>query len=408
MKEKLFKGQEKEFLIGISITLALLQLGLLLVMPFLAVFGEGLEGNTPGLVGFSIGVFGLTMAFLQIPYGNWSDKYGRKRMIIIGLAVNAIGLLIGFFAHNIWMLIIARGVQGAGAIGTVLFAWIGDRIEPERRSRAMAYPGIFVGMASILSFIVGPLLHKVMSLNNVFLGIFVLIIGVIIFIQIVLPAHIPAKHTGIKRKDVIAVFKQKKVWGYLTAGMMMNYALTSFFFLIPVHLDIIRKTDMNWLVFVPTTLTALAFLRVSSIMADKGKLTTVLVSGFSLFLASMLVLYLLPVTLYTLIFSAFFFMAGFMSLNTTLPAAVTLLTGNAIRGTVTGVYSTFVNIGSFIGSTLTGVLFGIGKNIPILVEGGLLIIVIGVLAGGKRLKAQGSGLKLRHKARGSSINRPRF
>jgi MFS family permease len=122
----------------------------------------------------------------------------------------------------------------------------------------------------------------------------------------------------------------------------------------------------------------------------------------------MLVLYLLPVTLYTLIFSAFFFMAGFMSLNTTLPAAVTLLTGNAIRGTVTGVYSTFVNIGSFIGSTLTGVLFGIGKNIPILVEGGLLIIVIGVLAGGKRLKAQGSGLKLRHKARGSSINRPRF
>jgi hypothetical protein len=54
---------------------------------------------------------------------------------------------------------------------------------------------------------------------------------------------------------------------------------------------------------------------------------------------------------------------------------------------VTGVYSTFVNIGSFIGSTLTGVLFGIGKNIPILVEGGLLIIVIGVLATSSRLKA---------------------
>ena len=75
MKEKLFKGQEKEFLIGISITLALLQLGLLLVMPFLAVFGEGLEGNTPGLVGFSIGVFGLTMAFLQIPYGSQIQRH---------------------------------------------------------------------------------------------------------------------------------------------------------------------------------------------------------------------------------------------------------------------------------------------------------------------------------------------
>jgi MFS family permease len=379
-KQGLFGGEEKRFLLGISVTLALLQLGLLLVMPFLAVFGEGLQGNTPGLVGFSIGVFGLTMAFLQIPYGNWSDKYGRKRMIMIGLMVNAIGLLIGFFAHNIWMLIIARAVQGAGAIGTVLFAWIGDKIDAGRRSRAMAYPGIFVGMASIFSFILGPLLHRFMTVNQVFLAIFILIITVIIFIQIVLPAHVPASRTGINRSDFRNVFRQRKVWGYLGAGMMMNYVLTSFFFLIPVHLEMLGRTNLNWLVFVPTTLTALAFLRLSSIMADRGRLTTVLVAGFSMLLGSMMVLLLFDITLITLIFSAFFFMAGFMSLNTTLPAAVTLLTGSAMRGTVTGVYSTFTNIGSFIGSTLTGVLFGIAQDLPVYVEGGLLAGVIVVIA----------------------------
>ncbi|MFA5816575.1 MAG: MFS transporter [Bacteroidales bacterium] len=384
LKANLFKGPEKEFLLGISVTLALMQLGLLLVMPFLAVFGEGLEGNTPGLVGFSIGVFGLTQAFLQIPYGNWSDRYGRKKMIIIGLSINAFGLIIGFLAHDIWMLILARAIQGAGAIGTVLFAWIGDRIEPERRSRAMAYPGIFVGVASILSFIVGPVLHRFMTVNVVFLAILVLVIGLIIYIQITLPAHVPKNRSGIKRKDIIAVFKQRKVWGYLMAGVMMNYVLTSFFFLIPVHLDLLHKTNLNWLIFVPTTLTALAFLRMSSIMADKGKLTTVLVSGFSLLLASMTVLLLFNINLITLIISAFFFMAGFMSLNTTLPAAVTLLTGSEIRGTVTGVYGTFQNVGSFVGSTLTGVLFGIGHNIPVLVEGGLLVLVITVLTNSKR------------------------
>lgn len=384
MKAKLFGGPEKEFLLGISFTLAITQLGLLLVMPFLAVFGEGLDGNTPGLVGFSIGVFGLTQAFLQIPYGNWSDKFGRKKMIVIGLSINAFGLIIGFFAHNIWMLIIARAIQGAGAIGTVLFAWIGDRIEPERRSRAMAYPGIFVGIASILSFIVGPILHRFMTVNDVFLAILILVIGLIIYIQITLPAHIPQNRSVVKRKDILAVFKQRKVWGYLIAGMMMNYVLTSFFFLIPVHLDILGKTNLNWLVFVPTTITALAFLRMSSIMADRGKLTTVLVSGFSLLLTSMAVLFVFDITLINLIISAFFFMAGFMSLNTTLPAAVTLLTGSEIRGTITGVYSTFQNIGSFIGSTLTGILFGIGHNIPVLVEGGLLILVISVLSMTKR------------------------
>lgn len=380
MKAKLFGGQEKEFLLGVSITLALMQLGLLLVMPFLAVFGEGLDGNTPGLVGFSIGAFGLTQAVLQIPYGNWSDRYGRKQMILIGLSINAIGLIIGFLAHNIWMLILARAVQGAGAIGTVLFAWIGDRIEPQRRSRAMAYPGIFVGVASILSFIVGPILHRFMSLNYVFLSILILITGLIIYIRITFPAHMPQNRSGIKRKDILSVFKQRKVWGYLMAGTMMNYVLTSFFFLIPVHLDLMHKTELNWLIFVPATLTALAFLRMSSIMADRGRLTTVLVSGFSLLLCSMAVLLLFDITFISLISSAFFFMAGFMSLNTTLPAAVTLLTGSEIRGTVTGVYSTFQNIGSFIGSTLTGVLFGVGKNIPVIVEGSLLIVVIGVLS----------------------------
>ncbi|MFA6128634.1 MAG: MFS transporter [Bacteroidales bacterium] len=384
MKTALFKGVERDFLLGVSVTLALMQLGLLLVMPFLAVFGEGLDGNTPGLVGFSIGVFGLSQAFLQIPYGNWSDRYGRKKMILIGLSINAFGLLIGFLAHDIWMLIIARAIQGAGAIGTVLFAWIGDRIEPERRSRAMAYPGIFVGIASITSFIIGPVLHRFMSVNNLFLAIFVLVIGVIIYIKITLPAHIPAKRTEIRRKDILAVFKQRKVWGYLLAGTMMNYVLTSFFFLIPVHLDILDKTNLNWLVFVPTTLTALAFLRISSIMADKGRLKTVLVSGFVLLLASLIMLFAFKINLISLIISAFFFMAGFMSLNTTLPAAVTLLTGNEIRGTVTGVYSTFQNIGSFVGSTLTGVLFGIGHQIPVVVEGGLLVAVILVLGTGRR------------------------
>jgi MFS family permease len=380
VNQKLFQGPEKEFLIGISITLALMQLGLLLVMPFLAVFGNSLKGSTPGLVGFSIGVFGLTHACLQIPYGNWSDKYGRKKMILIGLSINAFGLIIGFLAHNIWILIIARAIQGAGAIATVLFAWVGDRIDPERRSRAMAYPGIFIGIASILSFMVGPVLHQFMTVNQVFLAIFILVIIQIVYIQIVLPAHVPKKRTGIKKTDILAVFKQRKVWGYLMAGVMMNYILTSFFFLIPVHLDLMGKTNQNWLVFVPTTLTALAFLRMSSIMADRGKLSTVLVAGFSLLLVSMTVLLLFTITLTTLIISAFFFMAGFLSLNTTLPAAVTLLTGSEIRGTVTGVYTTFQNIGSFVGSTLTGFLFGIRHSFPVLVEVGLLILVITFLA----------------------------
>ena len=74
----LFNRRERKLLFGLSITLALRQLGMLLVLPFLSVFGESLSHSTSLLVGISLGIFGLSQGLLQIPFGILSDKFGRK------------------------------------------------------------------------------------------------------------------------------------------------------------------------------------------------------------------------------------------------------------------------------------------------------------------------------------------
>ena len=63
-------------------------LGMFVILPVFAIYAEGLPGGDDlTLVGIAIGIYGLTQAILQIPFGWWSDRYGRKPVIYWGLAV---------------------------------------------------------------------------------------------------------------------------------------------------------------------------------------------------------------------------------------------------------------------------------------------------------------------------------
>jgi MFS family permease len=73
-------------------------LGLFLILPVFALYAEGLEGYTPRLMGFALGVYGLTQACLQLPFGIASDRFGRKPVIAFGLVLFAVGSVIAALA----------------------------------------------------------------------------------------------------------------------------------------------------------------------------------------------------------------------------------------------------------------------------------------------------------------------
>jgi len=116
-------------------------LGLFMVLPVLTVYGQDLQGATPMLLGFALGVYGLMQALLQIPFGMASDRFGRKPLIVIGLLVFILGSVVAAYAETMTGIIIGRALQGAGAVAAVVLALAADLSREEQRTKVMAVIG---------------------------------------------------------------------------------------------------------------------------------------------------------------------------------------------------------------------------------------------------------------------------
>ena len=72
---------EKKSIFALASVYGLRMYGLFLILPVLAIYAEDLDGATPVLMGIALGVYGITQAIFQIPFGFLSDKFGRKPII---------------------------------------------------------------------------------------------------------------------------------------------------------------------------------------------------------------------------------------------------------------------------------------------------------------------------------------
>ncbi len=355
---KTFTPTEKRFLGGITLTMSLRQLGLLLVMPFLSVYALELEGGTSALAGLAIGLYGLTQALLQVPNGLLSDRIGRKPVVLITMSIYTAGLALAALATNIHLLLIARALQGAGAVAAVLFSWIGDEISEERRNRAMAFPGMFVGITSVFSFIAGPLLTHVVNVSQVFWICTALSAISVLYVGFMMKK--PSRQTESNRfsfKEFRVVISTRSFFRYIVTGFGSNFTLTSVFFLIPLLLDRSGQLSKMWMVFVPSTLIGIPVMMGASRSADRLGDRNMLITGVSLILMSVLVLLFKGFGF--IVLSALLFFPGYMILTTLLPAGVTKLAETRLRGTVTATFNTFQFLGSFAGSLITGLLYGL-------------------------------------------------
>ena len=143
---------ERKSIVALASVYGLRMFGLFLILPVLAIYSEQLNGASPMLMGIALGVYGITQALFQIPFGLLSDRFGRKPMIIIGLLIFAVGSLVAANSSTISGVIIGRALQGAGAIAAVVLALTSDLTRENQRTKAMATIGMTIG-ASFLSLI---------------------------------------------------------------------------------------------------------------------------------------------------------------------------------------------------------------------------------------------------------------
>src|SRR6185369_4379261 len=97
-----------------------------------------------------------------------SDRFGRKRVIVLGLLIFAAGSFVASAAHTLDALIIGRALQGAGAVSAAVTALLADQTRDEVRTKAMAMIGASIGLVFALSLVAAPVLAAHIGLGGLF------------------------------------------------------------------------------------------------------------------------------------------------------------------------------------------------------------------------------------------------
>ncbi len=353
---------EKKVAFSLASVFGLRMMGLFMIMPVFALYGQHLKGFSPLWVGIAIGAYGLTQALLQIPMGILSDKIGRKPVILSGLVLFAIGSVIAANADSIYMVVFGRAVQGMGAIAAAVLALAADLTRDDQRTKVMAIIGMCIGFSFALALLVGPIIAEHLGLSGIFLMTALFAILGMIIVQFFVPtpvSHAPKGDTLPAPARLKAMLKDPQLIRLDAGIFILHLTLTAVFVALPfVLVDAGFTKEQHWKLYFPTFIGAF-FLMVPLIIIGVKKKNTKATFQISLIIM-VLALGLLAISgghLWLISTAILLFFTAFNYLEASLPSLIAKFCPAGDKGSAMGVYSTSQFLGAFCGGMLGGGIY---------------------------------------------------
>jgi predicted MFS family arabinose efflux permease len=346
----------------LSLIVGLRFFGLFIVLPVLSIYALDMEGATPFLAGLVVGGYALTQAAFQVPFGLASDKVGRKKTLLFGLIIFIIGSVIAAVSDNIYMLLIGRFLQGAGAIGSVVSAMVADLVKEEQRAHAMAIMGGTIALSFAAAMIIAPVVGGHWGIDKLFwltAVLSVMAIG-ILFTAVPQPPKIVHSYEEEESK-MIEVFKDRSLTRMYITFLFHSSIMTMAFFIIPVVMTHglaeggfgWEKSEL-WKVYFPAMIFGFFAMAPAAIFGEKyGK-------GKQVFMISVSVIFLgflamgFASTAWVFVVGVVFFFIGFNMFEPLLQSFVAKFAKVHQKGAALGVANTFAYTGIFLGGLLAG------------------------------------------------------
>lgn len=335
-------------------------LGLFLLLPVLSIYATQLPDASPELIGLAMGAYGLTQAIFQIPFGRWSDHYGRRPVIAVGLLLFLLGSVVGALADSLWLIVLARSLQGAGAMSAAVTALLADFTREAVRTRAMAFIGISIGASFVISLIAAPLLEAVIGVAGIFWVMAVLAILGLILLRFAVPAQgEELVDPAAVRIPTLRVALLPELRGYFAGVFGLHFILTATFLSVPLVLlhELGITEGEHWKIYLGVFLTSflgtvpLILASERTAQPQRVVVTAVLVAACAQ--AVMAVFFARN----WYVFGAFtVFFAVFNFLEARLPAGLSKSAPAADRGAAMGVFATCQFLGAAAGGVLGGQL----------------------------------------------------
>jgi MFS family permease len=350
----------EELRAGVSLAsvFALRMLGLFLILPVFAVHAHGIPGGANlTLVGVALGAYGLTQALFQIPFGVASDRFGRKPVIIAGLVVFAVGSVVAALAHDVYVTIIGRCLQGAGAISAAVTALAADLTREEHRTKVMAMIGGSIGVVFAASLVLAPLLYAHIGMEGIFFLTGALAVGAIAIVVYVIPpapARVRAPEEMTRFMDVLRDTQLAR----LNFGIcVIHTTQMAMFVVLPAAMLGSGNLPLaqHWKVYLPVVLLSFVLMLPVIVFSEKkARVKPVFLAAIGLLVLTQLGFAAGVRRFWSIVCLLLPYFVVFNLLEAMLPSLVSRMAPPGAKGAALGIYNTTQSVGLFLGGALGG------------------------------------------------------
>lgn len=351
---------EKRATIALASIFSIRMLGLFMVLPIFSLYAIHLSSATPFLIGIAIGIYGLTQALMQLPFGMLSDRFPRKNIIFIGLILFIIGSIVAAISHSIQGVILGRALQGGGAIGSVIIALLTDLTRVEQRSKSLAIIGIMIGFSFLLSMLLGPLLGNWLHLSGLFWLTAILgFISLLVLLFIVPKTDYSSVPPPLTSQNFLALFFHKELLRLNFGIFSLHTILTACFVVLPILISHLMKQQHTWILYFSTLLISCVFIFPLLNYAERNnRVKQMFIAAIIGLILSLIWLRLFNHNLYEITLGLITFFTAFNFLEANLPSLISRAAPAERKGTAIGIYSSSQFLGIFCGGLLGGWIYG--------------------------------------------------
>ncbi|SFF58569.1 Predicted arabinose efflux permease, MFS family [Fontimonas thermophila] len=349
-------AQEWRAVLGLGALYALRMIGMFMILPVFQPFAAGLPGgDRPWLVGLAMGIYGLTNALLQIPLGIASDRYGRKPVIYLGMAVFALGSVIAGAADSIGWILVGRALQGAGAVSSAVAALLADVTRESVRTTAMAILGAGMGLSFILALVTGPIVSGWIGVSGIFYltAVLALLSLPVVFFGVPTP-ELPSVRAGGFR----AVLTDGQLLRFDAGIFLLHGTMYALFLGAPLAIvqTLGLPAERHWQVYLPVLLLSIVPVFPLIRWAEgRGHAKAVFLAAIAVLSCALGLAALLHRSPGGLLGALLLFFVAFNYLEGALPSMISRRAPSAHKGAALGVYSSAQFLGAFAGGTVGGV-----------------------------------------------------
>lgn len=370
---------------GLGSVFSLRMLGMFMVLPVLTTYGMALQGASEALIGLAIGIYGLTQAVFQIPFGLLSDRIGRKPLIVSGLVLFILGSLIAALSDSIWGIILGRALQGSGAISAAVMALLSDLTREQNRTKAMAFIGVSFGITFAIAMVLGPIITHALGLHALF-WMMVLLAGSGIVLTIWLvpdsQTHVLNRESGMVKGCFSKVMAEPKLLKLNFGIFCLHILLMSTFVALPGQLSQAGlPVAEHWKVYLCTMLVSFVSVVPFIIYAEaKRRMKQVFIGCVALILVAEIILWGAGPHLRELVTGVLLFFIAFNLMEALLPSLISKESPAGYKGTAMGLYSTSQFLGVAVGGAVGGWINGSFDSQSVFLAGAFLATVWLVVA----------------------------